>query len=129
MFIDFLTKEEQNIYLSLAIEIIKVDGKVDDKELKKIKSITQQISHSKEPISNKDYDLSTLNNSLSSKKIILTELIGICYIDGDYCEKEKEFIKELAIKINIIDSLEEIEEWVLCQVKQVIKGFDLINKD
>jgi len=43
MFLQLLNKDEQETFLSLANEIIKIDGEVDKNELEKIKNFSLEI--------------------------------------------------------------------------------------
>lgn len=68
-------------------------------------------------------------DTFSKKKIVLTELIQLCYVDGVYCESEKVFIHGLAERLGVDEpTLLEIENWVSGFVNQMNKGIKLINK-
>ena len=101
MFIEYLNKEEKEVFFSLALDLVRVDDAFSLDEKEKIKQLSLRIlgeeGHDVEHLYN---DLSTLEN-LSKKKIVLMELVGLCYVDGDYCESEKKFIHEVAGKMEV----------------------------
>ena len=129
MFIEYLNKEEKEVFFSLALDLVRVDDAFSLDEKEKIKQLSLRIlgeeGHDVEHLYN---DLSTLEN-LSKKKIVLMELVGLCYVDGDYCESEKKFIHEVAEKMEVNNViLKDIENWTLGLVNHMNKGIELINK-
>lgn len=126
MFIDFLNKDEQFMFLSLANELVKVDGELSDSEIKKIENISNKISNGLTSSSSKNLDLSKIDN-IETKRIIIIELIGICFIDGNYCDKEKKYITQLSKQLNIVNELPILESWVVNQVELTKKGIEIIK--
>ncbi len=129
MFIEYLNKEEKEVFFSLALDLVKVDDAFSLDEKEKIKNLSFRVlgeeGYDAEHLYN---DLSTLEN-LSKKKIVLMELVGLCYVDGDYCESEKKFIHEVAEKMEVDNvTLKDIENWALGLVNHMNKGIELINK-
>ncbi len=129
MFIEYLSKEEKEVFFSLALELVSVDDKFSQDEKEKIKVLSLntlgQDGYDTENLCN---DLSKLD-TFSKKKIVLTELIQLCYVDGVYCESEKVFIHNLAERLGVDEpTLLEIENWVSGFVNQMNKGIKLINK-
>ena len=129
MFIEYLNKEEKEVFFSLALDLVRVDDAFSLDEKEKIKQLSLRIlgeeGHDVEHLYN---DLSTLEN-LSKKKIVLMELVGLCYVDGGYCESEKKFIHEVAGKMEVDNvTLKDIENWALGLVNHMNKGIELINK-
>ena len=129
MFIEYLNKEEKEVFFSLALDLVRVDDAFSLDEKEKIKQLSLRIlgeeGHDVEHLYN---DLSTLEN-LSKKKIVLMESVGLCYVDGDYCESEKKFIHEVAGKMEVDNvTLKDIENWALGLVNHMNKGIELINK-
>ena len=132
MFLHLLSKEEQETFLSIANELITVDGEVDKQELERIQNFTKEIYGDKE-FNFKSYNeltnIDSIFESKEAKRICLIELIGLCYVDGVYCEKEREFIRSFAKKIKVnSDGLSQIENWVNDFVKVFNEGVELIKK-
>lgn len=126
MFIDFLNKQEQEVFMSLANEIVRVDGELDKSELERIESLALRINGDSKAHIPKKPNLSIITKK-ETKRIILIELIGICYIDGNYCNKERKYVNDLAEKFNIAIDLKNIENWVSDFIKLTKKGVELIN--
>lgn len=129
MFIEFLEKDEKEVFFSLALELVKIDDDFTEGEKEKIKTLALRF------LGNEGYDIENLNadikilENFSKKKIVLTELVSLSYIDGNYCDKEKEHIHSLSKKLGVEkDVMSEIEEWVLEFVNHVQKGTNLINQ-
>jgi hypothetical protein len=112
MFIDFLSKTEQMIFSSLANEILRADGELDELEQKKNKEFSNILSSKLGVNFSKDYGLSRIEE-IGTKRIFLIELIRLCFIDRDYGEKERVYIFELATKLNINQEVYMLEELVL----------------
>lgn len=129
MFIDFLDKEEKEVFYSLALDLVKIDDDFSDKEKEKIRILSfRALSEEGYDVDHLHTDVATLEN-FSKKKIVLTELVLLSYIDGNYCDKEKEFIHNLAERLQVEKSvIDEIETWALGYIQQVNKGVSLINK-
>lgn len=130
MFIDFLDKEEKEVFYSLALDLVKIDDDFSDEEKEKIRTLSFRVlGEQGHDVEHLYTDITTLEN-FSKKKIVLTELVLLSYIDGNYCEKEKEYIHNLAERLQVEQSVvEELEEWALDYVNQVNKGVSLINKN
>lgn len=129
MFIEYLDKEEKEVFYSLALDLVNIDDDFSDEEKQKIRTLSFRIlgeeGHDAE---NLYKDLATLEN-FSKKKIILMELVMLSYVDGNYCDKEKDFIHNLAERLQVEKSvIDEIEMWALEYIQQVNKGVSLINK-
>lgn len=129
MFVEYLSREEKEVFYSLALDLVKVDDDFSDEEKEKIRILSFRF------LGEEGYDAEHLNgditilNTFSKKKIVLLELVSLSYIDGVYCEKEKEYICRLADRLQIEKSVvSEIEEWVLRFVEHTQKGVSLINK-
>lgn len=129
MFIQYLNKDEKEVFYSLALDLVKVDDDFSKEEKEKIRRLSLDI------LEKEDYNTENLKSDLtvfeniSKKKIVLTELIGLSYIDGNYCESEKKFIHDLAEKINVEKSIvNELENWSLELMNHMSKGANLINK-
>lgn len=129
MFIDFLTEDEQKVFLKLAVEIEKVAEDSSGEQQKRINHfISRVIGESGGNIKElEDTNLSLLERPLA-KYAILIELISIGYASGEYCDNEKAYIKNLAKRIDVgSEKLSEIEEWVLGYVNQITAGVNLVN--
>ncbi|MDK2063114.1 hypothetical protein PT520_11365 [Aliarcobacter butzleri] len=104
-------KEEENIFLSYKYECQLVDYKITKQD--KIDTIILNFNNSTKKI----------------KKIVLIELLGIFHADGEVCEKETNFLLNLSNSFNIeVYELNRIKRWVEAMNDIVQEGYELISK-
>lgn len=129
MFIEYLEKEEQEVFLSLAMDLVKIDEDYTEDEKSKINSLSHRI------MGEVGFDMEHLKSDINllenngKRKIVLMELVTLAHIDGNYCDGEKGFISDLAKRMEIGQSdLDEVEQWVSGFVAHIQKGADFINR-
>lgn len=129
MFLHLLNKSQQAIFFSLSKEMIAVDGKLDQNEIAKINSFSAEI------YGGNDFDLKDLNHikyeevfdTEQSKMVCLIELIGLCYVDGKFCDKERDYLLALEKKMQIKETkLEILDRWVKKLVSVTAEGVELL---
>lgn len=100
MFLQNLNFEQQRAFLKLADEIIKADGILSQQEDKLYAELKLQLPSNIEAANSLD-NLKDIFKSKKAKYSVLTELIGISFIDDDFDQKEKNYIFELGQKLKL----------------------------
>ncbi|WP_250655324.1 TerB family tellurite resistance protein [Alkalimarinus coralli] len=118
MFIHNLTPSQQSIFLGMAIELIEIDGQVDDREFSLVEELKSLCSVESEPVKiTSNDDLATLFLDQKSRVSLLLELISIACVDENYDEKEKNYISQVAGMIKVPEVLlEDLESWAQRQM-------------
>ncbi len=112
-FIDSLSSEEKAVFLKSLIFMIKIDGKIDDAERQMAHDLVsiyklENCGDILKNIGSKEELLSEILRTVKDRKkaiLLIRELLIIAHIDEDFDEKEMQFIKEVAQKLNIDDRL------------------------
>ena len=127
MYLAQLNQDEKEIFLGLAQVLSKVDNIVSIEENQMMKQYCKEME-----IDNKFYSQNVpemitkvAGYDSKTKKIIILELIGLALCDTKYDIREKEFILNLAEKMNVtnefIDKCEQL-------VREYISIQNRINK-
>ncbi len=121
MFIELLTEEEQKIFLELALELEKVAEERCEVTKQKLDTFVSRIvKESGGDIEELNVDVARLERPLA-KKVVLLELITLGYASGEYCDRERAYLRDVASKIGV-DTEEDLAE-VIEYVKK--KGITL----
>ena len=113
MFVNKLDVVQQGILLDWASRIVHADGVVDEKEETLLQQVRMQCSTDAKSVSVEVGDLSKHFSDERAKKYFLLEMIGLCYIDGEYHATEKDIIQSVSQSLDL--SAEEVrfmEAWV-----------------
>lgn len=117
MFLKQLNQEEKEIFLKLAIAVIRADEKIEKSE----KAFITEYAHEMD-ISSYDLNIEVEANSLfktvnetcsnSVKRIFLVELTACAYADGDFGKEESDLInsmiKEFGLEKSDLDECDEL---------------------
>lgn len=105
-------QEEKEVFLSFVHECALPSYDLSKQE--KIESVIKVISKS----ANKH------------KRIVLLELFGILLADGDFCEKEADFIEQLSDEMGFEGyEVKKIQRWVEAMNDLFLEGQQLLNKE
>lgn len=118
MFIANLSPQQQEILIGLAMQLIEVDGKIDDRELEMLEVLRSQCDREVKvnKFSSMD-DLPSVFGDQKSRVSMLLELLAIAYADEDFDDKEKDAIETIRLKLDIPGVLfEDMESWVCRQM-------------
>ena len=118
-----MNEKEKLAYLKALLYIATIDEEFDSKEEQHIINIGNIYGISEGSINELISSIENRKESLEdilleikerkSKLSLLYELIYLCYVDGDYSDKEKLGIKNITKTLNIEDEkIEEIESLV-----------------
>lgn len=106
MFLDRLSGVEKTMFLDLAAYAAKCNGIVDNLENELLYQYGQELGIESYDYSEPHHSIEEIkehfsNINKSKKRIVILELLGMCCIDGDYDNKEREFVSEIATDIGI----------------------------
>ena len=117
MFLKQLNHEEKEIFLKLAIAVIRADEKIEERE----KSFINEYAHEMDIPSydlNMDVEVNSLFKAVNEKssnivkRIFLVELTACAYADGDFGKEESDLInsmiKEFGLEKSDLDECEEL---------------------
>jgi len=104
MFLNELSKNEGISFMQLVKGLINSDNTFAKEEKNLYTDYLEELNIKETEIS--DLNLNSIYENLKSssersKNIIYFELIGLALIDGEYDEKEVEFLEEIAVKLEI----------------------------
>ena len=117
MFIDKLDSTQQGILLDWARKIIEADGVIDSMEQVLFDQVRRQCAQEVVRTSVELEELSKYFSLEASKKYFLLEVIGFCYVDGEYHEDEKRIVQSISKSLGILDEeLSFMEQWVEEQI-------------
>lgn len=122
-----LKDEQKDLFLQLAVVAAKANGKFDETEQEMLIKFANEMNIEPKSESDKSFDelvdeLAKIS-SKKEKKIILFEAIGILNSDGEFDEKEAEYLANVAKKFDI--SKEDLE-YMMSLVSYYIELFDEI---
>jgi len=104
MFLNELSKKEALAFVSLIENLAKVDAVYSDCEKELIDAYLEELSLKAEgrEVLTFEAAVNELNDSTSRiKNIVYFELVGVALVDGQYEDKELEFLNNLAAQFNI----------------------------
>lgn len=104
MFLNELNKKEAIAFINLVEALANVDSVFAQNEKDLIEEYIEELSLDKENIEKLEFESVVKELEVASdrvKNIIYFELLGVALCDGEYDEKEIQFIKGLAVRFNI----------------------------
>lgn len=133
MYLDLLEKDEQKNFLELARYSMGLNGEHKEEEeeiLLGYKHECQLIDYTAHRQNEIEKIITTLRASRKQvKKIVIIELIGIFFADGEMCGEEVKFLNKLSEEFNIKNhELNRIKRWVEAMNDIVAEGYELISK-
>ncbi|MCG9714956.1 TerB family tellurite resistance protein [Shewanella insulae] len=128
MFIQKLSKSQQSIFLTLANELMSVDGDISTKEVALLDFYKSQMEGDVKPSAYEPSAICGLFENKTSKIAMLLELIGLGHADGDYDNEEQSFIRKLARMIELDDSdVQQCESWVSKQIALISEANSMME--
>ena len=104
MFLTELNTEEASAFLSLVTQFAKVDETFAKEEKRLIYDYLDELSLKEEDIKNLSYEeiINVLKKSKNRiKSIVYFELVGLALVDGEYGDKEIDFLDKIAGSLDI----------------------------
>ena len=129
MFLDRLNDDEKVMFLDLAVYAAQTNGIVEESEKKILMQYCKEMGVA-------FYDVSKLHSldevkeffkerNEETKRIVILEILGLCYIDGEFDSVENAFAKDFAEDIHVDENAykvltRDIEEYVT--ILSIIQG-------
>lgn len=104
MFLNELNKEESRAFLGLVTKLANIDDVFAKEERKLVNEYMEELNLSDSPEEILEYDevISILKDTTTRKKsIIYFELVGLALVDGEYGDKEIDFLDKIAYDLDI----------------------------
>ena len=104
MFLNELSTKESSAFLSLVTQFAKVDNTFAKEEKRLIQEYLEELNLKEDDIKNLNYDdiMQILKSSTNRiKSIVYFELVGLALVDGEYGDKEIDFLDKIAISLDI----------------------------
>ena len=104
MFLTELNTEEASAFLILVTQFAKVDETFAKEEKRLIYDYLDELSLKEEDIKNLSYEeiINVLKKSKNRiKSIVYFELVGLALVDGEYGDKEIDFLDKIAVSLDI----------------------------
>lgn len=107
MFLGQLSEKEKNAFISLSVHASNSNGVFAEEEKVMIQEYCREMDipffDANNAISMDEVVDIFKDSELRIKKIVLLEILGLVYSDGEYDDSEKGFISEYAKKIGLTD--------------------------
>ena len=104
MFLTELNTEESSAFLSLVTQFAKVDETIAKEEKRLINDYLDELNLKEEDIKDLSYEeiINVLKKSKNRiKSIVYFELVGLALVDGEYGDKEIDFLDKIAVSLDI----------------------------
>ena len=104
MFLNELNEKESIAFVNIVLEFANVDNTFAKEEKEVLKGYLEELKLNKDVLGTVTFNkaIETLNSSNQRiKNIIYFELVGIALVDGEYGEKEIDFLDNIAEKFAI----------------------------
>ncbi|MDU4937494.1 MAG: hypothetical protein E6X34_03440 [Clostridium sp.] len=104
MFLTELNTEEASAFLSLVTQFAKVDETFAKEEKRLIADYLDELNLKEEDIKDLSYEeiIDVLKKSKNRiKSIVYFELVGLALVDGEYGDKEIDFLDKIAVSLDI----------------------------
>ena len=123
-----LNEEQKIIFLKALAYMAKIDGRLDEDEIKYIKDIAAeyQISQSTEIFDFKEEEIFNQIKKLNNRRIcleLIKELWFLGHSDSDLSDDEVLFIGKIGTAMGIeLEKIEQISDWVVDKIIWLEKG-------
>lgn len=120
MFLNELTRKEKEAFMNLSVYAAKANGILANEEKIILDTYCKEmelLTFEMENIQPMEAIVDVFAQSdVHTNKIVMLELLGLVYADGEYDENEKSFINEYARKVGL-------SEDVINKLTQLIKSY------
>ena len=126
MFLNQLTDSEKAAFISFSVHAANSDDVFADEEKVMINEYCKEMEldyPDKDNIMSMEDIMAVLSKSdIHNKKIVMFEILGLVYSDGEYAEEEKRFVNTYAKEIGLT------EEDVKKQTELIIRYLGLLKE-
>ena len=115
MFLNQLSSEEKNAFISLSVKISESNGSFDSEEKEMIKEYCKEMEipvFDAEKVEKVEDIIAVFKESTDNiKRVVILESLGLAYSDGKIDPEEDVLMREFAVKIGVDEATyEEIEQ-------------------
>ncbi|MDS0524066.1 hypothetical protein NNC19_00160 [Clostridium sp. SHJSY1] len=104
MFLNELKENEAKAFINLVNKFANIDEVFAKEEKELIEDYLEELNLDKNSINSMELEdiMKELKNSSNrTKSIVYFELVGLALVDGEYGEKEVDFLDEIAVNLDI----------------------------
>ena len=131
MLLKSLKETDGNVFMALANMLVRADGKITPEEKDLLKEYDTEVSYSTEKMeSYKTVEdaLADISDDDKVKRLVFFELVGLAWVDSEFCPEERDFMSELGSEFGIKDKDSELfEKYAVEALKLYEKIGGLIN--
>jgi tellurite resistance protein len=128
MFIQNLTREQQEVFLHLAMNLVKVDGEFSEEEDAMLSVLKFQCEEGVEAKKVEMTALPSIFDNQTAKVSALLELTAIAFADGIFHHKEAKLLQEIVAILDIDYLYEDCKNWAEQQLALMDKAETLMSK-
>lgn len=125
MFLNQLNQKEKKTFMSLSVHVANSNGILADEEKEMIQEYCREMGldsfNVKDAVPMEDVLTVFKQSDLHIRKIVLFEILGLAYADGEYEDTEDDFIIQFATAIGLNKETVEEQETLLVEYLEILK--------
>lgn len=125
MFLNQLNQKEKETFMSLSVHVANSNGILADEEKEMIQEYCREMGldsfNVKDAVPMEDVLTVFKQSDLHIRKIVLFEILGLAYADGEYEDTEDDFIIQFATAIELNKETVEEQETLLVEYLEILK--------
>lgn len=125
MFLNQLNQKEKETFMSLSVHVANSNGILADEEKEMIQEYCREMGldsfNVKDAVPMEDVLTVFKQSDLHIRKIVLFEILGLAYADGEYEDTEDDFIIQFATAIGLNKETVEEQETLLVEYLEILK--------
>lgn len=125
MFLNQLNQKEKETFMSLSVHVANSNGILADEEKEMIQEYCREMGldsfNVKDAVPMEDVLTVFKQSDLHIRKIVLFEILGLAYADGEYEDTEDDFIIQFATAIGLNKETLEEQETLLVEYLEILK--------
>lgn len=125
MFLNQLNQKEKETFMSLSVHVANSNGILADEEKEMIQEYCREMGldsfNEKDAVPMEDVLTVFKQSDLHIRKIVLFEILGLAYADGEYEDTEDDFIIQFATAIGLNKETVEEQETLLVEYLEILK--------
>ena len=125
MFLNQLNQNEKEAFMSLSVHVANANGILANEEKEMIQEYCREMgidSFDEKDIASMDNVLAVFEQSdLRIKKIVLFEILGLAYADGEYEDSEDNFVMRFAAELGLNNNTVKEQKDLLVEYLEILK--------
>lgn len=125
MFLNQLTDIEKEAFISLSVHAANSDGVFADEEKVMIHEYCREMElddpDEDNIMSMKDIMAVFSKADIHNKKIVMLEILGLVYSDGEYATEEENFVKTYAMEVGLTEEDVEKQTELIVRYMEILK--------